>query len=79
MEEWKIEIKKVTNGYFIKGNFNDSEIPQEVVIEEGVEENSNLLAMQQLLFLVKDYFGIFYSDHNKENLIIEIKKNEEKE
>jgi hypothetical protein len=78
MEEWKLEIKKVTNGYFIKGKFNDSEIPQEVVIEEGVEENSNLLTMQQLLFLVKDYFACYYSDHNKENLIIEIEKNEEK-
>jgi uncharacterized protein (UPF0262 family) len=78
MEDWKLEIKKVTNGYIVKGKFNDSKIANEVVIEEEEQSKSELLAMQQLLFLVKDYFACYNSKHNKENLIIEIEKNEEK-
>ena len=35
--------------------------------------------MKELLFIVKEYFGIFYSKHNDRNLCINIKDNEDKE
>lgn len=77
MDDWKLEIIKVTNGYLLKGKFNDSDYVQTVVIEE--KTNNDFGAMQEVLYIIKEYFGIYYSNHNKENLIIEIEKNEEKE
>jgi len=34
-----------------------------------------LTTMKELLLEVKAYFGIYYSKHNEENLIVEIKEN----
>jgi len=69
---WKLEIKKVINGYILKGKFGDSDIVEEVLIEEKENE---LFAMQELLYQIKEYFACYYSKHNKENLIIKVEKN----
>jgi hypothetical protein len=36
-----------------------------------------LTAMQKLLYAIKEYFGVYSSKHNKENLVIEIRKTDE--
>lgn len=71
--DWKLEIKRVNNGYVLKGKFGDNEIVSTYLVEEKDEENSELEAMKQLLWEVKEYFAVCYSKHNKKNLIIEIK------
>lgn len=83
--EWKLEISKADNGYILKGKFNDSDIETQVIIEEkeGAVYDDNkdsaqfhdLSAMEELLYNVKNYFAIYYSKHNKRNLIIKIEEN----
>lgn len=66
----KLEIRLADNGYILKGKFNDSEIVSEKVITNEDE----LVAMQELLEDVKEYFCIFYSKHNKKNIEITIEE-----
>ena len=69
----RLIIEQTSNGYILTGKFNDSDMISKVVIEENDEED--LEAMQEVLFTVKEYFGKYYSKHNKKNLEIEIKEN----
>ena len=75
MEDWKLEIKKVNNGYILKGRFGNSENITEQVIEDNNIDNSKLEGMKNVLYEVMDYFAVYYSKHNKENLIIKIEEN----
>jgi len=70
----KLKIERVSNGYILTGQFGDSEIISKELIED---ENpmEELTTMKELLLEVKAYFGIYYSKHNEENLIVEIKEN----
>ncbi len=70
----KLTIEQTNNGYIMIGKFNDSEIKTKIVIEETDEEDSELIAMQDLLWQIKEYFGIYSSKHNKKNLNIEIEE-----
>ncbi len=72
--DWELEIKKADNGYILKGRFGDSEQVSYRIIEEEDDEDGELKAMEKLLYEVKEYFGVYYSKHNKKNLIIEIKE-----
>ena len=74
MDEWKLEIKKVTNGYILKGQFGNSDNISEMIIEENNIDNPKLEAMKDVLFEVMEYFGIIYSKHNKQNIIINIEE-----
>jgi len=76
--EWKLEIKRVSNGYILSGRFGDSDVKTDLLIEELEEEDSELKAMKNLLWEITNYFGIYYSKHNKKNLIIQIENNKEK-
>ena len=71
----KLTVEQTNNGYILVGKFNDSEIKTKIVIEEKDEEHSDLLAMQELLWQIKEYFGVYNSKHNKKNLMIEIEDN----
>lgn len=70
MDDWKLEIKRVANGYILKGKFGDSDIITEEVIEEGNTSDTSLETMRDVLREVKGYFGIHYRKHNKQNLEI---------
>jgi len=70
----KLQIEQTNNGYIMTGKFNDSEEKTKIVIEEKDEEDSELIAMQDLLWQIKEYFGIYNSKHNKKNLNIEIEE-----
>ena len=83
MDEWKLEIRKVNNGYVLRGKFGDSELITEEVIEEKDEDiysqDSNryllaydLTAMKDVLYLIMEYFGTFHSKHNRRNLEVRI-------
>ena len=76
MINWEMKIKKVENGYIC-------EIPEELaegentikLYQETDKENSELETMKELLYDIKEYFGIFNSKHKKFNLNIYIEEN----
>jgi hypothetical protein len=74
MDEWKLEIKKVNNGYILKGKFENSDIVTERVFEENYLDHPKLEAMKTILYEIMEYFGIYNSKHNTHDLKIEIKK-----
>jgi hypothetical protein len=78
---WEIEIEKVSNGYVVtewtENDVGESVIEQQTVIEEPETATGDIEAMQNLLWFVKEHFGVMYSKHNKRNLVVEIQDNEE--
>jgi len=79
--DWELKIRKVQNGYILEHedeNEEDDYFSQEEVIEEKDtspifdESHGELEAMKEVLWKVKDYFGVSYSKHNKRNIVIEI-------
>jgi hypothetical protein len=70
----KLIIESSQNGYILTGKFNDNDLISKVVIEEKDGEDSELEAMQDLLYAIKEYFGVYYSKHNEKNLVVEIEK-----
>jgi len=74
----KLVIEASQNGYILAGKFNDSDLISKIVIEEKDTNDSELIAMQDLLFAIKEYFGVYYSKHNAKNLVIEIEDKNEK-
>jgi len=76
MNNWEMKIKKVENGYIceILGELAEGENNIKVY-EEIDRENSELETMKELLYDIKEYFGIFNSKHNKFNLNIYIEEN----
>ncbi len=77
--KWQLEIESVSNGYIIKGQSTDLDRVNvvEVIIKPETEEG-DLEAMQELLYKIKEYFGVYHSKHNKKNLEINIVENKEK-
>ena len=79
MNEWKLEIRKVDNGYILRGRTREDAPPIaiddiEIVVETLDTEFSELESMQKLLYEVKEYFAVYYSKHDKKNVIIEIEE-----
>ena len=74
----KLIVEQSQNGYILTGKFNDSELISKVVIEEKEESDSELNAMRELLFTIKEYFGVYHSEHNEKNLTIEIERTQTK-
>lgn len=70
--DWSCLITKVDNGFIIKElNYE----PSITVIKEPEEETGELIAMEELLWNIKDLFGCHNSKHNKHNIEISIIKN----
>ena len=79
--EFKIEIKKVDNGYICSWlEESDSEedyyIKHIKIFENKETSEDELDVVLDLLYFIKEYFGVNYSKHNKRNLNIEIKTND---
>ncbi len=85
---WELKIRKVNNGYIIEhyDESNDEEpvlLRKEQVVQEKdttLDEDENYIEqvnMQDLIWEIKEYFGIHYSKHNKTNLVINIEKNKD--
>lgn len=68
--EWKLEIRKVENGFVLAGRFGDSEEIEELVVEE--EEESSVEAGANLLWEVMDYFNLGGSKHDATRLGVAI-------
>ena len=73
---WKLEITKVENGFTVKKFCEELDREQiEVYEEKEMEINSELECMKNLLWDIKEYFGVNHSKHNKVNLNINIEVN----
>ena len=68
--DWKLEIRKIDNGYVLKGKFGDSDLITEQNIEEKDGEFGGLESMEDLLYEVMEYFGYCGSDHDQERIRI---------
>lgn len=74
-DTWNLEIIRVNNGYVVKGR-NDNNHNNTIVIEHSdIHDEDDLSGMEKLLFYIKEYFGVYYSKHNKKNLVIKIEDN----
>lgn len=82
---WEITIKKANNGFICSWKEADEEdyirTNQQVFEEEEETEDSleELKNMQKVLDFIKEHFGVHYSKHNKNNLIIKIEEGEKDE
>ena len=75
MNVWRLVIRKVSNGYILSGRFGDSDMTQEVVIDDKDE----LKAMQNVLFEVMEYFGVYGSKHDRERLYVEVREQKDED
>jgi len=83
---WELNIRRVQNGFVLKYTPDEGEEgceKSEFVInfdeDADDEKQAELKAMEKLLWQVKEYFGVYWSKHNKRNLNIEIVKRKEDE
>ena len=78
---WAIDIEKVSNGYVVTEWTENEEgkpvMEPQTVFEEPDTETGELEAMQNLLWFIKETFGVMHSKHNKRNLVVEIQENED--
>ena len=81
--DWSINIIKAENGYicewYVEDHENDHFVKKQHVIEETDCENCELQAMHDLLYFVKEHFGLYHSKHNRFNLYVEIKDEEQEQ
>ena len=72
---WSLGIIRSDNGYILKWyeeNNDGEKVPHALVVEESNDEGGELEAAQKVLRGVLDYFGVYYSKHNKKNLVVKI-------
>ena len=79
--DWEIKIRKVENGYILE--WEDESESQEnyfinntkvFEIEENCDEDklNELKTLENVLWEITNYFGVYYSKHDKYNLTISI-------
>lgn len=69
----KLEIEHAENGYIVSwmDEYDDgTPLPKKRVVREFDNEFGELEAMQELLYEVKDFFGVGYNKHASKNLVI---------
>ena len=77
---WVLSIAKVNNGYILSYDEEDREGILRVntsLIEDKETDEDELEAMKELLHFVKEHFAVYYSKHNKRNLVIKIEGGED--
>ena len=70
--EWKMEIRKVGNGFICKYVPDGGEIE----IEEVFEEKQDKEHIIEMLWLVVDHFGELGSKHDEKRICIDYKESE---
>lgn len=74
-EDFSLSITKVANGYLVI--YNEDGIGIKKVFEEQDTEDGELECTKNLLYYIKEHFGVYYSKHNKNNLVLNIEKTNE--
>jgi hypothetical protein len=74
MTDYSIKITKADNGFICEWEDEDDEGNpvsfKEVFEEKEFDNDAELKCTESMLWHVKDYFGMFWSKHNKKNLKI---------
>lgn len=68
--KWQATIESVNNGYEVSykgGDFEGKVVFQE---KENYEPDIDKSHVVDMLYDVLEYFGVFYSKHNKKNITI---------
>lgn len=80
----KLNIERVSNGYvctWTEDTEGDTAMTcwknVSAVFEEADTETGELDCAVNMLYFVKEHFGIYYSKHNKRNIEIKAVKNKE--
>ena len=75
ISDFSLLVEKVSNGYIIR----DMAEPEPGFAPEVsvIEEEDPLETMQDVLYYIMEHFGVRYSKHNKKNLVVEIREQEE--
>lgn len=79
---WDLRVTKAENGYRVNHTEeidDDCYREFETVFEEPETKDGELLAMQKLLNHIKEHFAVYYSKHNRINIVIDIEDTEAKE
>ena len=75
--EWEVKVKRVRNGFICEYEEENDEgfYTEEVLFEDkdDKEDGEDLESIKETLIWIKEYFG-YYWRKEKENLNIEIKK-----
>jgi hypothetical protein len=71
---WDLRVTNCVNGYRATWleECEDETRVMEMVFEAADTEIGELEAMKNLLWFVKEHFGIYLNKHNQQNLVIEI-------
>lgn len=80
--DWSMNISKAENGYICEWyeEIEDNHLTKkQYVIEELECEYCELQAMRDLLYFIKEYFGLYHSKHDKFNLYVEVKEEEQEQ
>ena len=75
MDRWEANIEKVVNGYIVRhlAEREDGTKYLQTVVFQGPEtEGGENESMKNLLYYIKEFFGVYYDKHNEKNLIIGI-------
>jgi len=69
MNEYKLEIRKVSNGYILKGNFSQAD--SDLISEAVVSEETDIETLKQLFYNIIEFFGEYDKvdiiEHNEED------------
>jgi hypothetical protein len=81
MNDWSLKITRAKNGYICEWeeDWTPEDKPQgtrvikkKFVFEEKEREGGDLDCMSELLWFVKEHFGIMWNKHNPKNLDIKV-------
>ena len=77
----EIIIWKAQNWYIIKYEESDEELMDRnivVQIDDEIDENeAEQKALQEVFQILQEFFWVYYSKHNKTNLVLSIDKSED--
>jgi len=79
MEEWWIEIEKVSNWYMLIESSWEGESINVFWYDDDIydEDKMEQECLQRVFYHIQDYFAVFNSKHNKTRLDIEINNQED--
>ncbi len=77
ISDWNINVSKCDNGYLCTWKEDGIKHSQVFETKEDNSDKDEIITMKELLLFIKEHFGVYYSKHNKLNLEIDIKENED--
>lgn len=77
MKRWNVVITRTDNGWIVRGPSPTTDTDIEVVFRD--KEGRELFSARDMLWQVLEFFGVYYSKHNKSNLVVRVVRNKNHE